>query len=523
MAVDLDALEGATSPLIERTLTQLMDQMLAAFEQDDFVSMPADARENLSAMLAEVYGVSMREAGQPVIDGLKDCFPQLETKQDEDDLFQRLIEQYIEQYGAQKVQQILETTRKQIMGVIREGQREGLGVEAIAKLMREAIPEFSRVRSRVIARTETHGSSQYAQIRTAQQSTRPLVKQWNSVIDTRTRAFIEDDRYDHRVMDGQRVALEQPFLVPTIFGTKEPLMFCGDPNGSAGNVINCRCAMTFKRADRGETSPAAQEAVNRRPVNRFAYQNFVAPKSVKEMDDFIVNNQIAEAASLKGFSPKAMASQLVYFQEVTERFDLDPMVAVGPATRFNMRGIKGANAAIYPVTNRSTGRKGIFHMPTKFTNDANFNEQKDIAERNAIRYADMKSARLIRDGNVSDEVRNISSVMKSRGDDYNWTFNATMGPEDARRHVIYHEYGHVVHLTNTKNPQMQTDINDFLSRETPIQKGWDLLISKYSSANNKEYVAEAFSLYMSGERNHYRIHPRLLAVFKRYDRAVNDT
>lgn len=523
MAVDLDALEAETSPLIESALTEIMTRMLDSFQRDDFMSMPADARELLSAMLAEVYGLAMREAGQPVIDGLKDCFPQLETKQDEDDLFQRLIEQYIEQYGAAKVQQILETTRKQIMAVIREGQREGLGVEAIARLMREAIPEFSRVRSRVIARTETHGSSQFAQYRTAQQSTRPLVKQWNSVIDTRTRAFIEDDRYDHRVMDGERVALEQPFMVPTIFGTKEPLMFCGDPNGSAGNIINCRCAMTFKRADRGETSPAAQAAVSGRPANRFAYQNFVAPKSVAEMDKFIRDNGIADNSDLKGFSPKAMGGQLVHFQEVTERFDLDPMFAVGPATRFDMRGIKGANAAIYPVTDFATGRKGIFHMPTKFTNDANYNDQRDIADRNASAYEAMKSKRLSQDKNVADDVRNISNVMDSRGDSYNWTFNAQMDPSEARRHVIYHEYGHVVHLTNTKNPQMQDDINDFLSRETPIQKGWDLLISKYASANSKEYVAEAFSLYMSGEKNHYRIHPRLLGVFKKYDRAVNDT
>lgn len=250
MAVDLDALEAETSPLVERTLTGIMDQMLDSYEADEFVRMPPQAREELEAMLANVYGVAMREAGQPVIDGLKDCFPHLETKQDEDDLFQRLIEQYIEQYGAQKVQQILETTRKQIMSVIREGQREGLGIEEIAKMLREAIPEFSRIRSRVIARTETHGSSQFAQIRTAQQSTRPLVKQWNSVEDTRTRTFLEDDQYDHRVMDGERVALEQPFMVPTIFGTKEPLSFPGDPAGTAGNVINCRCTMTFRRADR---------------------------------------------------------------------------------------------------------------------------------------------------------------------------------------------------------------------------------------------------------------------------------
>jgi hypothetical protein len=523
MAVNLDKLEQETAPLIDRTLTGLMRHMLRQYEAEDIVALPTDARERVIEMLADVYGVSMREAGQPVIDGLKDCFPQLETKQDEDDLFQRLIEQFIEQYGGAKVQQILETTRKQINAVIREGQREGLGVEAIAKMMREAIPEFSRIRSRVIARTETHGSSQFAQYRTAQQSTRPLVKQWNSVIDTRTRAFIEDDKFDHRVMDGERVALEQPFMVPTIFGTKEPLMFCGDPNGSAGNIINCRCAMTFKRADRGETSPAAQAAVAGRPVNRFAYQSFVAPKSVAEMEDFLTNNSIAGRASLRAMSPKKLASQLVYFQEATERFDLDPIIAVGPATRFGLKGIKGANAAIYRVTETSTGRKAVFHLPTNFTSDLNYNQQKQAAIKKAGIYEAEQRQKLQSGANIPDEVKSIASVMESRGDKYNWTFNATMEPEEARRHVIYHEYGHVLHLSNAKNPQMQDDINDFLSRETPIQKGWDLLISKYSSANDKEYVAEAFSLYMSGEKHHYRIHPRLLGVFKRYDRAVNDT
>jgi len=243
-------MEDATQPLIERTLTSFMDEMIERYEADDIVGLPVDARERTIEMLRETYATAMRMGGEPMIDGLKDCFPHLQTKQDEDDLFQQLIDQYIEQYGAQKVLQILETTRKQVMGVIREGQQEGLGIEEIARLLREAVPEFSRIRSRVIARTETHGSSQYAQYRTAQQSTRPLVKQWNSVEDGRTRSIVLDDTYDHRVIDEQRVALEQPFMVPTIFGTREPLMYPGDPAGTAGNVINCRCAMTFRRADR---------------------------------------------------------------------------------------------------------------------------------------------------------------------------------------------------------------------------------------------------------------------------------
>lgn len=250
MAIDLDEIEAEARPLIERTLTTLMREMVDSYEDADFVSLPANATQQVSDMLAETYSTAMRMAGQPMIDGLKDCFPQLSTKQDQDDLFQQFIDEFIQRYGAAKVQQILETTRKQIMAVISEGQSEGLGIEEIAKLLREAIPEFSRVRSRVIARTEAHGSSQYAQYRTAQQSTRPLVKQWSSVDDTRTRSFIDDDMYDHRVMDEQRVALEQPFMVPTIFGTREPLMYPGDPAGTAGNIINCRCSMTFRRADR---------------------------------------------------------------------------------------------------------------------------------------------------------------------------------------------------------------------------------------------------------------------------------
>lgn len=249
---DLDAMEDATQPLIERLLTSFMREMIEQYEADDMVGLPTNARERTEEMLRDTYDASMRMGGKPMIDGLKDCFPHIETKQDEDDLFQRLINEYIERFGATKVLQILETTRKQVMGVIREGQREGLGVEEIARLLREAVPEFSRIRSRVIARTETHGSSQYAQFRTAQQSTRPLVKQWNSTEDGRTRTIIMDDRYDHRVIDEQRVALEQPFMVPTIFGTKEPLMYPGDPAGTAGNIINCRCAMTFRRADRDE-------------------------------------------------------------------------------------------------------------------------------------------------------------------------------------------------------------------------------------------------------------------------------
>ncbi len=272
MATDLEEMEEAATPIVSKTLTSLMRDMLAQYESDDMVSLPTDASERVGKMLNDVYEIAMRETGQNLVDDLKDCFPQLETKQDEESLFEKLVAEYLERFGAAKIFQITETTRKQIMGVINEGQKEGLGSQQIADLVRAAIPSFSRSRSMLIARTETHGSSQFASLRTAQQSTRPLVKTWNSVEDARTRSILMDDTHDHRVIDGQRVALEQSFMVPTIFGTKEPLLYPGDPNGTAGNVINCRCSMTFRRASReDQLTPAVNPAPRRQPDARPLY------------------------------------------------------------------------------------------------------------------------------------------------------------------------------------------------------------------------------------------------------------
>lgn len=58
-----------------------------------------------------------------------------------------------------------------------------------------------------------------------------MVKEWVAVNDDRTRPA-------HRHANGQQVLLDQPFNVGG-----EELMYPGDSNGSAGNVINCRCTM----------------------------------------------------------------------------------------------------------------------------------------------------------------------------------------------------------------------------------------------------------------------------------------
>jgi hypothetical protein len=203
--------------------------------------------------LVSIWKEAVKGSGREIIQQFKaDCYTHIETKADEDVLFNRIVQEFIERYGARKIVAISKATEDQIRKLIARGMREGLGQQAIAKLIAEQTPVIAQIRSEVIARTETHGSSQFASQRVAEESRFPLEKVWNSVDDLRTRDFGEGDAvvdaFSHRVMNGVRVQLHQPFVVPIKTGGTEALMFPGDPNGSAGNVINCRCAQTYERA-----------------------------------------------------------------------------------------------------------------------------------------------------------------------------------------------------------------------------------------------------------------------------------
>lgn len=245
---------GVEQP-IRSTLQGAMEYAIGRYEKDDVLALPDTFRDDLTRALSEAWLLATEKAGKPIIDEFRSYgFEHLETKQDEQGLFERIRDMFIERYGASRVTQIFQTTRDQLLRLIQDGQREGLAVDAIASRIREAIPEMARLRAHVIARTETHSANRFAQQQTARESRRALNKTWVAIPGPRTRDFGEGDgvidEFSHRAMNGVTVPLEQPYFVPTKYGTKEPLMFPGDPNGSAGNLINCRCAESYRRADR---------------------------------------------------------------------------------------------------------------------------------------------------------------------------------------------------------------------------------------------------------------------------------
>lgn len=526
-----DAVGEAHAPKLKAAIKDAMLEVARDLPTRQRPDVPLDHFRRVQDALEGLYRAMTKAMASEVVGDFKSGFGWLETKADEEEFYERLYEEYLYIYGLSSISSITETTRQQIVKLIESGLKQGHSIDEIADEITKASDVISETRAHIIARTETHSAAMFASMESARRSTVPLVKEWVSVEDGRVRDFGEGDGvvddYSHRAMNEVQVPLDDPFEVPRANGSKEPLMFPGDPNGSAGNIINCRCAMVYDEADLDEDADPVNP-VQREPGGpQFRYLTVGKPKaSTAALNAFITENGIADVADLKGITAATLREHIVRFLELKERFGLDPMIAVGPASRFIRRGGRiQAVAAVYPVTNRETGRQAIWHMPTTFGKRANWERQIRNEQYHQDRgtYAAQRVAALAKP-NVSDEVRNRAARMDAEGAYWGFSVEGDRTIPDTVdgriRAVIDHEFGHVVHLSNSANPTMGEDINRFLSTHRPTGTGWNYLVSKYGGTNPREYVAETFSLYMRGdESQYYRIHPELLAIYQRYDRA----
>ena len=210
--------------------------------------LPIDHIGRLRAIYVDMADISIRAFGGRIVDQGKARGFILERK-DFAEFFKRLALEYIQdELIRQRIAMVSEATRIQMVRLIVAGQEEGLGVAEIAKNITDSLPSMSMRRGALIARTETHGAANFGADQAARSTGLDLKKEWVSVADHRTRDFGEGDgvidQYSHRAMNGVVVDMDQAFSVPDRLGGFEKMMFPGDPVGSAGNVINCRCAVS---------------------------------------------------------------------------------------------------------------------------------------------------------------------------------------------------------------------------------------------------------------------------------------
>lgn len=151
------------------------------------------------------------------------------------------IEKFLQINGINRVTTIQSTYFDEIVKLIEVRLAEGMDIEQLQREIRKIVnsPSFYRSHALRIARTETTAAANFGATRASTVSGFVMQKEWISALDARTRRT-PPDKFDHREMNGVRVGEKEAFNVDG-----EELMYPGDPNGSAGNVINCRCSVAI--------------------------------------------------------------------------------------------------------------------------------------------------------------------------------------------------------------------------------------------------------------------------------------
>jgi SPP1 gp7 family putative phage head morphogenesis protein len=147
--------------------------------------------------------------------------------------FEKNLPLFLNKYGITRIQQVhktyLEDVSKLFSDRLKEGKTLKETTSEVFKVMKS--PRFYKYQAERIARTETTAAANYAAVQSGSVSGFVMEKRWISALDKRTRD-------PHASTNGQRVGEKEMFIVGG-----ENLLYPGDPNGSAGNVINCRCTI----------------------------------------------------------------------------------------------------------------------------------------------------------------------------------------------------------------------------------------------------------------------------------------
>lgn len=163
----------------------------------------------------------------------------IQTKSLATDAFQRSVARYLVSQGGSRIVSMTETLYRHVLGIFAQEIPKGRSLSNIVTQILQG-NNFYRAQLLRIARTETTAAAGFASNAVSTTSGILMDKVWVSAQDNRTRQTPGQD-FDHFIMNGMRVPDGDPFEIPTKDGGFERLEFPGDPNGSAGNVINCRC------------------------------------------------------------------------------------------------------------------------------------------------------------------------------------------------------------------------------------------------------------------------------------------
>jgi hypothetical protein len=235
----------------ERVFRKAIREQLKIFENAGTVGeLRKDIREEpIKEAFVQLYTEVGDSFARSTYSGLKKM-PSPEFKQDP--TWIERMRKYALIDASDRIEGIDQTTKKKINAIIVAGLEEGLSVDEIRNRIvgTNALPPLNGTvvqRARRIARTEIVSASNAGSLEGALSTGLNFKKQWLATKDGRTRDA--DDEWNHEAMDGEVVDKGSTFTMYSQKGEINEMRYPGDPNGSAGNVINCRCTQIYITED----------------------------------------------------------------------------------------------------------------------------------------------------------------------------------------------------------------------------------------------------------------------------------
>lgn len=386
--------------------------------------------------------------------------------------FWRQVEAFIRQYAGQKITTMQGTSKEMIRKLLDAGIQEGMSNEQIAKLLRKKGNTLSRFQAIRIARTETLGMYNSATEASINDTGLKYIRVWSTTIDQRTRRRKLGKGFDHLIVNGQKRDQETPFDV-----SGEALMYPGDPKGSAGNIINCRCVLLYERDRTSDfTKPTGEKppAIPMEEILPPAWDQGWSYNSSEQLEQF--NNIGINYFDATGYSDDKLPAKYAEFvgSEIGRMLDDLPKLkklvkkSDKKLTSFEVQNLSGVH-----------DQEGVLG-----TYDPGINQKRIYL---ATKGKNQKTAKL----NVG----------------------GSWGVEKSLKGTIRHEYGHWVHLSGGIDSKMKSKWRSLLEKNSDFnlyyptdqflyqaaKKNVGKKISVYGSTDADEMFAESFSAYTHPE------------------------
>ncbi len=227
------------NPILKNTYKEVVKIV----EHGDVLNIVPTIVNRNSNKIREVIKNQYKKIGQYNFKQVTDRLQELKPKKikdyyykDAENNFWYYFEIWSNQQSLIKSKLIDDTTKKIIRSIIEKGIKDGKSYKEISKDIEQATG-FTKNRSMMIAMTETHTAFNKSQFESIQNNNVKMeTKEWLNAGDERVRK----DPFSHVRAQGEKVKMNDKFIM-----TGEALMYPGDIEGSAANVIRCRCVTLY--------------------------------------------------------------------------------------------------------------------------------------------------------------------------------------------------------------------------------------------------------------------------------------